>query len=476
MAEDLFGRELELRRRAERAGQAHLFSWWQDLSDRERARLLEQIDGIDFGLIDRLAENLVRKRASGGTGALEPAPIIPLPADQKGLQERLRARDRGEESLRRGHVAALVAAGGQGTRLGFPGPKGSFPIGPLSGKTLFELFGERILAAGRRYGCAIPWYVMTSPATDAETRGFFREHDFFGLSRDDVCFFEQGTLPAVDRDGRVLMADKAEIALSPDGHGGTFRALRESGALADMERRGIREISYFQVDNVLVKPLDPVFIGFHALAEAEMSSKVVRKAYPEEKVGVLGMRDGKPGVIEYSDLSPEEMRARGPDGELLYWAGSIAVHLIRTDFVRRLGSAKVELPFHRADKKVACIGADGNRVEPAAPNAVKFESFIFDALGYADRSVALEVHRSEEFSPVKNAQGVDSPGTAQKDLMELFALWLNDAGIRVPRTEDGALAVRIEISPLYALDREELLAKIPPRLEIAGDLLLAGEG
>jgi UDP-N-acetylglucosamine/UDP-N-acetylgalactosamine diphosphorylase len=280
-------------------------------------------------------------------------------------------------------------------------------------------------------------------------------------------------MPAVDKHGKILLASRHEIARSPDGHGGTLRALDRSLALDVLTSRGIEEISYFQVDNVLAKVLDPVFIGHHALAGAEMSTKVVRKSYPEEKVGVIGMRDGKPGVIEYSDLGEMEMRARGPDGELKYWAGNIAIHMVNVAFVRRLEEAGIRLPFHRADKKVPFVDARGRTVEPESPNGIKFESFIFDALGFAKNPVTLEVRRAEEFSPVKNATGVDSPGTAQRDLMELFASWFEEAGVKVPRDGRGSLGARLEISPLYALDREEAIRKIPPDLEIADDLLLA---
>jgi UDP-N-acetylglucosamine/UDP-N-acetylgalactosamine diphosphorylase len=465
-------KEPVLRVECERSGQAHLLTWWPELSSFERQRLLEQIDSIDFALLQRLVQTMLRSRESSRPGPLEPAPIIALPSSAREVEERQAARELGEAVLGRGRVAALVAAGGQGTRLGFSGPKGAFPIGPISGKPLFSLFAERILAARRRYGVSVPWYVMTSPATDAETKSFFEKRGFFGLPQHDVVFFQQGTLPAMDRDGRILMAGKAEIAMSPDGHGGTLKALDRSGCLDDLEQRGIEEVSYFQVDNVLVKPLDPVFIGCHCRAGAEMSSKVVRKAYPEEKVGVLGMRNGKLSVIEYSDLGWEDMRAIGPDGELKYWAGSIAVHMIQVAFLRRLKEEKIELPFHRAEKKVPCIDPHGRPIEPDEPNGIKFESFIFDALGHVRTSVAFEVLRREEFSPVKNAHGVDSPETARRDLMELFASWLEDAGVAVPRNQEGSLGVRIEISPLVALDREEALAKIQPGLATEGDIHL----
>ncbi len=472
MKASVFEREAEIRQRAREAGQGHLFAWWGECSEAERATLLEQVESIDFPLVASLVEDLVRHPPEEEAATLEPAPIIPIPETDAEKRREAVARERGEALLREGKVAALVVAGGQGTRLGFDGPKGAFPIGPVSRKPLFSFFAEKLLAAGRRYGPPIPWYVMTSPANDGATRAFFEKNGFFGLAPEQVHFFVQGTMPAVDEEGKILLASKHEVARSPDGHGGTFRALERSGSLDRMEAQGIHEISYFQVDNVLVRVPDPVFLGYHAEAGAEMSSKVVRKTSPEEKVGVIGMRGGKLGVIEYSDLSPEDMAARGPDGELKYWAGNIAIHMIRVSFVRRLRSEGIRLPFHRADKKVPCVDSQGRHVEPDSPNGIKFESFIFDALQHADRSVTQEVVRRKEFSPVKNATGKSSPETARRDLMEVYASWLEEAGVKVPRDERGAPAVRIEISPLYALDRDEAIRKIPPDLKITDDLLL----
>ena len=473
MKDSILARETELRTAAEQADQGHLFAWWPELNPAERATLLEQVDGIDFPLFQSLIEDLVIHPAQEEVAALEPAPIIPIPRSDPERRAREVAKECGEALIRDGKVAALVVAGGQGTRLGFDGPKGAFPIGPLSNKCLFAFFAERILATERRYGPRVPWFIMTSPANDAETKDFFARNEFFGLLPDQIHFFIQGTMPAVDEQGKILLASKYEIARSPDGHGGTLRALDRSLALGILEDQGIEEISYFQVDNVLAKVLDPVFIGYHAQEGAEMSSKVVRKAYPEEKVGIVGMRAGKLGVIEYSDLSHEDMVARDPQGELKYWAGSIAIHMIRVSFVRRLEKAGIPLPFHRADKKVPYIDAQGRHIEPENANGIKFESFIFDALQYANHAVTQEVSRQEEFSPVKNASGVDSPETAVRDLMEMFASWLQEAGAKVPRDEQGCLAARIEISPSYALDREEALKKIPRDLEVTDDLLLS---
>ncbi len=318
MKDSILDREAEIRKRAEKAGQGHLFAWWSQLDQAERASLLEQVDAIEFPLLESLVKGLVMHPREEEAVTLEPAPIIPIPKTDAEKKARELATEHGEALLREGKVAALVVAGGQGTRLGFQGPKGAFPIGPVSTKCLFAFFAERILAAQRRYGPTVPWLIMTSPANDVETREFFEENDFFALVPEQVHFFVQGTMPAVDKRGKILLASRHEIARSPDGHGGTLRALERGGALDRMEAQGIQEISYFQVDNVLVKVPDPVFIGHHVRAGAEMSSKVVLKAYPGEKVGVIGMRGGKLGVIEYSDLGEEDMAARGPDGELKY--------------------------------------------------------------------------------------------------------------------------------------------------------------
>ncbi len=473
MKDSILDRETDIRTRAEAAGQGHLFAWWSDLDRAERASLLEQVDSIEFPLLESLVKDLVIHPGKEQATPLEPAPIIPIPGSGAEQRESEIAREHGEALLREGKVAPLVVAGGQGTRLGFQGPKGAFPIGPVSNKCLFAFFAERILATQSRYGPSVPWLIMTNPDNDAETRAFFEENDFFGLVPEQVHFFVQGTMPAVDEHGKILLTSRHEIARSPDGHGGTLRALDRGVALDVLASQGIEEISYFQVDNVLAKVLDPVFIGHHARAGAEMSTKVVRKAYPGEKVGVIGIRGGKLGVTEYSDLGEKDMEARGPDGELKYWAGNVAIHMVSVAFVRRLEESGIRLPFHRADKKVPFIDAEGKRIEPERPNGIKFESFIFDALGYAKNPVTLEVSREEEFSPVKNATGVDSPETAQRDLMETFASWLEEAGVKVLRNEKGALAARLEISPLYALDREEAIRRIPPDLAITDELLLS---
>ncbi len=311
-------------------------------------------------------------------------------------------------------------AGGQGSRLGFDGPKGAYEIGPVTHKSLFAWHAARIQASAFRHGFTPQWYVMTSAANDEATRAFFEEHAYFGLGPDNLFFFSQDMLPALDLDGKILLAAKDELFLAPDGHGGTLAALAASGALAHMKERGIEQLSYFQVDSPIARPSDPLFVGLHAMMGSEMSSKVVPKRDAAEKVGVLGLVDGKLGCIEYSDLSDELRNARDEKtGELLFNAGNIAAHMIRRDFVESLaGGATLDLPWHIARKNIQTIDASGSPTEVAG---VKFETFVFDALAKTTTSVVMEVERAQEFSPVKNKDGSDSPETCQADLTRIGA-------------------------------------------------------
>jgi UDP-N-acetylglucosamine/UDP-N-acetylgalactosamine diphosphorylase len=318
---------------------------------------------------------------------------------------------------------------------------------------------------------------MTSPDNHEATVRYFDENGRFGLG--DVRFFVQGQMPAVDREtGKVLLADKDRVALSPDGHGGTVAALARRGpdggpsCLDEMRGRGVETIFYFQVDNPLVQIADPVFLGHHRKAGAEMSFKVIEKIAPEEKLGVVVSVEGKPQVIEYSDLPRELAERRAPEGGLELWAGSIAVHLFDRAFVEQLAEG-AELPFHRAVKKVPFLNAQGRAVEPEAPNAVKFERFIFDALPLARRWSLVETDRTREFEPLKNATGPDSPATVRQRMSDLFGGWLEFAGAKVLRRPDGSVPFGLEVSPLFALDAAELKAKVEPGLTVDGPLYLA---
>jgi UDP-N-acetylglucosamine/UDP-N-acetylgalactosamine diphosphorylase len=452
-------------------GQAHLLRFYEELPPERQRRLIEQIQALDLAAIPTLVERYIRaKPVPTMPEAVEPAPYYPRdPASAQRPWDREHYRRVGEQLVRAGKVAAFTVAGGQGTRLGFDGPKGCFAAGAVTGKPLFQIFAEGLLAARRKYGAMVPWYIMTSPQNHSATIEFFQQHEYFGLGREHVMFFPQGVMPSLEMgSGRLLLAEKDELATNPDGHGGSIKALHVSGALDDMERRGIEHISYFQVDNPIVKVVDPVFIGLHAAApdsSGEMSSKMVPKAYAEEKMGVFCRAEGRTMVIEYSDLPAHLAHERGPDGGLRYIAGSIAVHVISVEFVRRLNTeAKLELPYHRAEKKVPHIDlATGRRVEPAQANGVKLERFVFDAIPLCRASIVYQTDRIEEFAPIKNASGVDSPESAREIQTMRAARWLAQQGIGVPMDAQGRPDCTMEISPLTVIEPEDLEGKDLPR-------------
>ncbi len=440
----------KLRARLCEAEQGHVFRFFDELSADEQTTLLGQLKAVDLKLLRRLIEKHLAADASPHVRSLAPAPVIPIAATAALRREESESRKAGEEALREGRVAALVVAGGQATRLGYDAPKGTFPIGPVSAKTLFQIHAEKALAVARRYGKALPLIVLVSPDNHAATRRFFEEHKNFGLPLADVLLVEQGMLPALDRDGRLLLAERGRIFLSPDGHGGVYRALGGAGLLEKLAKRGVEQLFYFQVDNPLVKVADPVFLGHHLRHESEFSLKVVAKRDAAEKVGVFAQVDGKPGIVEYFDLPASQRDAAGAGGCLLYGHGSIAIHVFRLALVQRLARGDVELPYHVARKKVPFVDERGVVVQPAEANGIKFESFVFDALPLAKKALAMEVLRSEEFAPVKNRSGEDSPETARRAQSDLFREWIAEAGFA---GVDPTAAV--EIGPLFALDREE---------------------
>jgi len=446
----------DLRERYEAAGQGHVFAFWRRLDAAGRARLSAQLTALDLALVGELAA-LLEAGPPVPTGAFEPPELFPLRRDADDEARARAARERGAELLARGAVGYLLVAGGQASRLGYDGPKGCFPVGPVSGRSLFAIHARRLRAAAARHGAPTPFYVMTSPANDAATRAFFGQNEHFGLDPRDVRFFAQAMLPALDPQGRILMAAPDSLFLAPDGHGGVLAALADSGCLAAARARGVETISYFQVDNPLVRPADPLFLGLHAAAGARMSSKVVEKRDPAEKVGVIGRADGRLGCIEYSDLPAELREAREPTGELTFRAGNIAVHALQVDFVQAITRDGLRLPWHLARKKVAALDDDGR---PTEREGIKFEAFVFDALGLSPTSVTLEVERAHEFSPVKNASGVDSPASARRDLCALFAGWARRAGRELPDADaDGVHPV--EVDPLVAEDEADFLARAP---------------
>ncbi len=451
----------ELVQKLQPIGQAHVFNFYKDLTPAQQQLFDAQLAALDWDLITKLVDTVVKHPVHITLGDVQPAPYYPNQPKDADLQKKYAtAFARGEQLLRAGQIAAFVVAGGQGTRLGWDGPKGTFPATPIKQKPLFQCFAEFLLALGNRYGKPIPLYIMTSPANDAPTRAFWSKHNHFGMDPKNLMFFQQDSMPAIALDGKVLLEQKDSLALSPNGHGGSLLALQKSGAIADMARRGITQISYFQVDNPIVRCVDPLFIGLHDLDGAQMSSKMLPKVAPKEKLGNLCSMDGKMNVIEYSDLPDALAEQRQSDGELRFRAGSIALHAIRRDFVEALNQHGFALPFHRAEKKVPCIDlTTGQPLKPEKPNAVKLETFVFDALPLTTTSIIYETDRQDEFAPIKNPEGVDSVISARQIITARNAAWLESAGIKVPHKADGTPDCTIEIAPSFALYPSDISAK-----------------
>ncbi|UCE58340.1 MAG: UDPGP type 1 family protein [Phycisphaerales bacterium] len=448
-------------------GQDHVLRWWDDLGTSAREHLLSEIDSIPWSHLDPLIETHIRNRPEDEVRAnLEPAAVFPHRPDADSAALYRGAVVLGDELIRAGKVAAFTVAGGQGTRLGFEGPKGAVTISPVRDKTLFQLFAETIMAVRKRYDVAIRWYIMTNPVNHRQTAGFLEDHSYFGLPPQDVVLFTQGMLPSFDLNGKILLEDKHRVALAPDGHGGSLKSLVASGALEEMASRGIEIISYFQVDNPLVRPFDPLFIGLHAKTGSEMSTKVATKADDFERVGNLCMHEGRVVVVEYTKFPDDLARAKNPDGSRRFDVGNLAIHLLNVAFVDRIIAQNFELPYRRAEKTVTWMDENGFQRTPPTPNAIKLETFVFDALPLAKNPLLLEVDRAEEFSPVKNAKGVDSVESAICHQIARAARWLEGAGVTIPRKPDGEPDIIIEIAPSYARNAEDVKRRVtnPPEL------------
>ena len=448
-----------------RYGQHHLANHYQTITHARRSQLLANTDGLDFELVYKLHKDC---RTTGDdplmADDLGPSRIIPLPRSAAERASCEKARAAGTSLLREGKVAVLIVAGGQGVRLGHDKPKGTFPISPLMQKTLFQLFAEQVKALSTRHGSSMPLLIMTSHENHDDTVTFFDAHGYFGLEKREVFFFQQGILPTLTPEGRLLLKDPTHLLTNPDGHGGSLKALYTSGLLQELIDRGITEIFYCQVDNPLVKIADPVFLGHHILAKSECSTKVVRRTNIQEKVGVFVNLKGKDRILEYSDFGGRHMEALDGNGEILFWAGNTAIHALNLAFVQRLNEGGFILPYHCARKAVETWTPGDAKVQV---DGWKFETFVFDAIPLAERTCCMEVDRAEEFSPVKNKTGSDSPDTARRAMEDLFKGWLEAAGVTVP---EQAL---VEISPLFALTKEELLSRLEGRsLTITKDTYL----
>jgi UDP-N-acetylglucosamine/UDP-N-acetylgalactosamine diphosphorylase len=444
--------------------QTHLLRFWEELDEAGRAKLAAHIESVDLPLMQKLLSGSEDKTDwAAAADQIAPAPAVRLNEEHPRFSAD-QALAAGEAALKAGRVGAVLVAGGQGTRLGFPQPKGMFPLGPVSNRTLFEILVGKLRAQAARFNTAIPLYLMTSPATHEETVAYMQQQNRLGLPEADLRIFSQGTMPAA-AEGKLLLAEKDSLALSPDGHGGCLAALHKSGALADATARGIDTLFYFQVDNALAPVCDAAFIGYHLLAESEMTTLAVAKTEPHDKVGNVVTRDGKAQVIEYSELPDVLANRRNDDGSLALWAGSIAVHAFDVPFLQRAADDADGLPFHRAQKKVPFVNEAGEHIEPSEPNAVKFERFIFDLMPQAKNALVVEGDEADVFAPVKNASGAakDTKETAQAAMIAQDRRRLEAAGVSIA---DG---VQVEIDPALAATNEALRQRIAGQTEIKTD-------
>lgn len=448
--------------------QEHLLAGWDLLPAEQQAAFTAQLETIDFDhLVNLLDQQKLNPSSMGESPAQRarraqaPSSLVRQPESAADQVRWRAATEHGEQLLREGKVGAILVAGGQGSRLGYEHPKGMFPLGPVSEASLFQLLCEQLLARARRAECSIPYYVMTSDATHQETIAFFEQHEYFGLPSSDVQFFPQGNMPAVDaQTGQLLLSQPGQLAMSPDGHGGLLGALQAARLLDDMRERGIEYLYYHQVDNPLAIVCDPAYLGWHAEHAAEVSTKVVAKLSPEDKMGVAVDVDGVTQIIEYSDLPMDVAQRRTASGELELWAGSTAIHIFNLEFLQRLVTGPWELPFHIAHKAVPYHAPGQGIVNPSQPNAYKFERFIFDILPQARKALIVEADRKREFNPLKNAEGVHSPDDVRRSLVDMHRDWARRAGRPIPDH------TAVEISPLVALDTDDFATQvdqIPPQ-------------
>ena len=395
--------------------QEHIIKFLEKMDEEKRINLINQIETIDFQQIMELYNN-TKKEIEFKESKIEPLKYL----DKAKLTEKQKERfDKlGENAIKEGQYAVVTMAGGQGTRLGHTGPKGTFKLDVYGkGKYLFEILAENLKQANQKYGIIIPWYIMTSRENNQETVSFLEKNNYFGYDSNYVTTFTQSELPLVDKQGKLLIGKDFKIREASDGNGGTYSSLRRSGCLADMKERGIKWIFIGSVDNALLKMVDPTLLGMAIDKKVQIASKSVVKANPHERVGVFCKMNGHPKVIEYTELPEKLAEKTDKNGELKYGESHIMCNLYTIDAIEKISTEP--LMYHSAFKKNSYIDEDGNEVIPEEPNSYKFESFIFDAFEFFDNIAILRGCREDDFAPVKNKEGVDSPKTA-KELYEKY--------------------------------------------------------
>ena len=395
--------------------QEHIIKLLEKLNAEEKEELLEQINHIDFQQVKELYDN-TKKTIEIKENKIEPLKYCDKSKLSKNEKEEL--DELGESVIRNGKYAVVTMAGGQGTRLGHPGPKGTFKLDVYGkGKYLFEILCENLKEANKKYNTTIPWYIMTSKENNKETVEFLEKNNYFGYDKNNVIIFTQGELPLVDEEGKILIDKNMKIKEASDGNGGTYFSLRASGCLSDMKERGIKWIFIGGVDNALLKMADVTLLGLAIKQGVQIASKSIVKANPQEKVGVFGKMNGHPKVIEYTELPEKMAEETDADGELKYGEAHIMCNLYTIEAIEKI--SKETLMYHPAHKKNSYIDEEGKEIIPKEPNSYKFESFIFDAFEFFDDIAILRGKREDDFAPVKNKEGVDSPRTA-KELYEKY--------------------------------------------------------
>ncbi|KAL9620887.1 MAG: hypothetical protein Q9160_004669 [Pyrenula sp. 1 TL-2023] len=467
----------ELRENYEKAEQGHVFTFYDSLSVPEKASLFQQLRNFNVERVNKLADEALHPAKPSEEETKQPQ-IEPLPETSSAslldalADDSKKWYEQGLEQVANNKVAVVLMAGGQGTRLGSSDPKGCFNIGLPSEKSLFQIQAERIWKiqqlAERRFGksdVVVPWYVMTSGPTRKPTEKFFKDHKYFGLEEKNVMIFEQGVLPCISNDGKILMESKSKVAVAPDGNGGIYQALVLSNARTDMRARGIQHVHAYCVDNCLVKVADPAFIGFAAAKSVDIATKVVRKRNAKEPVGLILQKNGLPDVVEYSEIDSSMAEAKdAKNADLLrFRAANIVNHYYSFRFIDSIEEWMHKLPHHVARKKIPHVDTDskdsaGETIKPDKPNGVKLEQFVFDVFPFVslDKFACLEVDRAEEFSPLKNAKGTgeDDPDTSKRDIMQQGERWIKGAGGMV--TSEGGADGGVEVSPKISYGGEGL--------------------
>ncbi|CAF1037658.1 unnamed protein product [Brachionus calyciflorus] len=474
----------ELESMLKQFGQEHLIQFWDELSTDERHQLISDIKEIDF---KQLNSNFAKIKSEMSNSQKQfDSMIQPVPLESKGSLEKCNWEDlkdfelNGLKSIANNEVAVLLLASGQGTRLGVSYPKGMYSVNLLSGKSLYQIQAERLVRLKKlaeekfpEKSCSksIPWYIMASEQTEK----YFESNKFFGLDKENVKFFEQFQLPCLTNEGKIILDQKFKISKAPDGNGGLYKALYERNILDDMKKRGVKYVHVYCVDNILVKMADPVFIGFCLAKNADCAAKVVKKVEPEEKVGVICRLNDKYQVVEYSEISEQTRNLRDENGELVYDAGNICNHFMSVDFLSNIYESEKDLVYHVAEKKIAYMNENGERILPKSNNGIKLEKFVFDVFPFSERFAIWEVPREQEFSPLKNADEAkkDCPSTCRNELYAQHYKWLKNAGALFEAKINETTRLELEISPLISYNGEGLselvngkVLRAPMRIEL----------